>query len=128
MHPAKISLTQYGSGDASKGGSRSGLYISKEGSYGMEDGHGRVHNRHGFWCEKHQSKSSNNSEMRNLAEVAEEKVEAGRMEGLEIFFLTRNSVVEAMYYQVNYSNKDIFEFMLRLVYLELRGCFRLNII
>ena len=29
--------------------------------------------------------------------------------------MTRNSVVEAMYYQGKSSNKDIFEFMLRLV-------------
>ena len=66
--------------------------------------------------------------MRNLVEVVEEKVEAGSMEGVDIFFLTRNSVVEAMYYQGNSSNKDIFELMIRLLYLELRSCFILHII
>ena len=64
--------------------------------------------------------------MRNLVEVVEEKVEARSMEGVDIFFLTRNYVVEAMYYQGNSSNKDIFELMIRLVYLELRGCFILQ--
>ena len=64
--------------------------------------------------------------MRNLVEVVEEKVEARSMEGVDIFFLNRNSVVEAMYYQGNSSNKDIFELMIRLVYLELRGCFILQ--
>ena len=64
--------------------------------------------------------------MRKLVEVVEEKVEAGSMEGVDIFFLNRNSVVEAMYYQGNSGNKDIFELIIRLVYLELRGCFILQ--
>ena len=46
----------------------------------------------------------------------EEDVEAGRMEGVEFFFLTYNSVAESMYYQGNYINKDIFELVLWLVY------------
>ena len=59
--------------------------MPEEGSDGMEDGPGRVNDRHGVWCEKHQSKSSNNRELRNLVNLAEEEVEAGRMEGVEIF-------------------------------------------
>ena len=55
-------------------------------------------------------------------------MEAGRAEGVGIFFLTENSVAEAVYYWGKSSNKDIFELMLRLVYLELRGRFRLHII
>ena len=55
-------------------------------------------------------------------------MEAGRTEGAELFFLTNKSVAEAVYYWGNYSNKEIFELMLRLVYLDLRGCFRLHII
>ena len=50
------------------------------------------------------------------------------MEGMEIFFLTEKSVVEAVYYRGKSSDKEIFELMLRLVYLELMGCFRLHII
>ena len=50
------------------------------------------------------------------------------MEGAEFFFMADNSVAEAVYYWVNSRDKDIFEFMLRLVYLYLRGCFRLNTI
>ena len=42
--------------------------------------------------------------------------------------MTDNSVAKAVYYQVNSSNKEIFELMLRLVYLELKGCFVLHII
>ena len=52
-----------------------------------------------------------------------EEVAAGRMEGVELFFLTDKSVAESVYYQGNSSYKGIFELMLRLVYLELRGCF-----
>ena len=55
-------------------------------------------------------------ELRNLVEVVEEEVEAGRMEGVELLFLTKNSVVEAVYYQGKSSNKNIFELMLRLLY------------
>ena len=50
------------------------------------------------------------------------------MEGVGLLFLTKNSVAEAMYYRVNSSDKDVFDFMIQLVYLELRGCFRLHII
>ena len=50
------------------------------------------------------------------------------MEGVEIFFLTDKSVTEAVYYRGNSNDKDIFEFMIRLVYLELMGCFRLHTI
>ena len=58
----------------------------------------------------------------------EGEVEAGSMEGVEIFFLDDNSVAEEVYYQGNYSHNHIFELMLPLVYLELMGCFILHII
>ena len=51
---------------------------------------GRLHDRHEVWCEKHQIKSSNNREVINLVEVVEEEVEAGRMEGAELFFIVNN--------------------------------------
>ena len=51
MHPTQISLDRYGLGDVSKGGFGSGLSMPKEGGDGMEDGPGRVHARHGVWCE-----------------------------------------------------------------------------
>ena len=63
-----------------------------------------------------------------MVEVVEEEVEAGRIEGVELLFLTDNSVAEALYYRGNSSDKEIFELMLRLFYLELRGCFVLHII
>ena len=50
------------------------------------------------------------------------------MEGVELFFMTYNAVAEALYYQGKSSDKDIFELMLQLVYLDRRGCFRLHII
>ena len=50
------------------------------------------------------------------------------MEGVELFFMTYNAVAEALYYQGKSSDKDIFELMLQLVYLELMGFFRLHII
>ena len=50
------------------------------------------------------------------------------MDGAELFFLTDNYVTEAVYYRENSSDKGIFQLMLRLVYLELRDCFRLHII
>ena len=53
---------------------------------------GRLHDRHEVWCEKHQIKSSNNREVINLVEVVEEEVEAGRINGVKLFFLTNNSL------------------------------------
>ena len=50
------------------------------------------------------------------------------MEGVELFFLTNRSVAEVMYYWGKSSNKEIFELIIWLVYLELRVCFRLHII
>ena len=73
----------------------------------LADGPVRVHARHGVWCEEHQSKSSKNRELRNLVEVVEEDVEDGRMEGVDLFFLTNNSVAEAVYYMGNSSDKEI---------------------
>ena len=61
-------------------------------------------------------------------EVVEEEVGSGRMKGVELFFLINKYVAEAVYYQGKSSNKEIFELMLRLVYLELRGCFILHIL
>ena len=63
-----------------------------------------------------------------MVEVTEEEVDAGRMEGVELFFLIDNYVAEAVYYRGNSSNKDIFDLMLRLVYLDLMGFFILHII
>ena len=48
------------------------------------------------------------------------------MEGVDFFFMTDNSVAEAVYYQGNSSDKEIFELMLRLVNLDLRGYFRIH--
>ena len=42
--------------------------------------------------------------------------------------MTENSIAEAVFYWGNSINKDIFGFMLQLVYLDLRGCFILHII
>ena len=56
-----------------------------------------------------------------MVEVVEEEVEASRVEGVKILFLTDNSVAEAVYYRVNSSNNEIFELMLWLVYLDIRG-------
>ena len=67
-------------------------------------------------------------ELRNRVKAVEEEVEGGSIEGVELLFLTNNSVEEALYYWVNSSDKGIFKLMLQLVYLDFRGCFRLYII
>ena len=60
MRLKQIIMAHYGLGYVSKRGFRSELSMTKLGSYGMEDGPGKVHNRHGVWCDGHQSKFSNN--------------------------------------------------------------------
>ena len=64
--------------------------MPKKGIDGIEYGPGMVHARHGVLCEERQSKSSNNRELRNMMEVVEEEVESGRMEGVELLFITDN--------------------------------------
>ena len=59
-------------------------------------------------------------------EVVEEDVESDSMEGVELFFMNENYMEEAVYYWGNSSNKEIFELMLRLVNLDLRGYFRIH--
>ena len=108
-------MARYGLGDTYKGGFGNGISIPKEGNDGKEYCPRRVHARHGFCCEEHQSKYNNNRELINLVEVVEEEVDSGRMEGVELFFITNNSVAESVYYWGNSSGKDIFELMLQLV-------------
>ena len=100
--------------------------MPKEVRDGMEDGPVRVHDRHGVWCEGSQSKSSNNRELINMVEVVQEVVEGKIKEEVELLFLADNSVAEDVYYRGNFSDKEIFQLMLRLVYLQLRGCYRLH--
>ena len=66
--------------------------------------------------------------MRNMVELVEEEVGADRMEGVDLFFLANKSVSEAVYYRGNSNNKEIFQLMLQLIYLELRRFFVLHII
>ena len=47
---------------------------------------------------------------------------------MELLFLTEKSVAEAVYYWGNSIYKDVFELIIWLVYLEIRGSFRLHII
>ena len=60
--------------------------------------------------------------------LVEKEVEAGRMEGVKILFITGRYMAETVYYWRDSSNKDIFDLMLRLVYLYPRVYFRLHII
>ena len=47
IHPNKIGIDRHCLGDTSKGGSESGLSMTKEGRDGSEDVTGRVHYRYG---------------------------------------------------------------------------------
>ena len=96
--PTQIPLAQYLLVDASTWGFGGGISMPKEVINGMEDSPVRVHARHGFWCEEHQSNSSKNRELRSMVKVVEEEVEAGRMEGVELLFMTDQSVTEQLVY------------------------------
>ena len=60
VRPNQVAMSRYWLIDVYKGGFGSGLFMTKEISGGIKDGPGRVHARHGIWCEDHQCKSSNN--------------------------------------------------------------------
>ena len=48
--------------------------------------------------------------------------------GSGAFLFTENSMSESIYYEVKLSYQEIFELMFYLVYLKIKGCFRLKII
>jgi hypothetical protein len=109
----------YGFGDASQDGF--GFNIQKP-----DDD--QLLYRFGQWCDEVSEESSNYRELLNLVVRLEELVKDGTLSGAEVFIFTDNSTAEAVFYKGNSSSKTLFELMLRLRELEMRGDLKLHMI
>jgi hypothetical protein len=115
----KVVEAYYGFGDASQDGF--GFNIQKP----DED---TIHYRFGQWCDEISERSSNYRELFNLVCRLEELVEEGSLGGSEVFLFTDNSTAESVYYKGNSSSKTLFELMLRLRNLEMKGDLVLHVV
>jgi hypothetical protein len=117
--PGKLPEVFYGFGDASQDGF--GFNIQKP----DED---KLLYRFGQWCDEVSEESSNYRELLNLVVRLEELVEDGTLQGAEVFIFTDNSTAESVFYKGNSSSKMLFELMLRLRELEMKGDLKLHVI
>jgi hypothetical protein len=115
----KVAEVFYGFGDASQDGF--GFNMQKP-----DDD--QLMFRFGQWCDEVSEESSNYRELLNLVVRLEELVEDGTLKGAEVFLFTDNSTAEAVYYKGNSSSKTLFELMLRLRELEMKGDLKLHVI
>jgi hypothetical protein len=100
----------YGFGDASQDGFGFNIQIG-----------GHIVYRFGQWCTSLSEESSNYRELFNLVVRLEELVDDGTLVDCEVFIFTDNSTAEAVYCKGNSSSKPLFELVLRLRQLEMRG-------
>jgi hypothetical protein len=84
--------------------------------------------RFGQWCDTVSEESSNYRGLLNLMGRLEELVENGMLQGSEVFIFTDNSTAEAVFYKGNSSSRMLFELMLRLRKLEMKGDLKLHVI
>jgi hypothetical protein len=115
----KVAEVFYGFGDASQDGF--GFNMQKP-----DDD--QLLFRFGQWCDEVSEESSNYRELLNLVVRLEELVKDGTLQGAEVFLFTDNSTAEAVYYKGNSSSRTLFELMLRLRELEMRGDLKLHVI
>jgi hypothetical protein len=107
----------YGFGDASQDGF----------GFNMQFGD-NIEDKFGQWSDAVSEKSSNYRELLNLVLRMEELVENGKLKGCEVFLFTDNSTAESVFYKGNSSSEQLFELMLRLRELEMKGGLVLHMI
>jgi hypothetical protein len=115
----KVAEVYYGFGDASQDGF--GFNIQKP------DDDTLLY-RFGQWCDSVSEESSNYRELLNLVIRLEELVKDGTLKGAEVFIFTDNSTAESVFYKGNSSSRMLFELMLRLRKLEMKGDLKLHMI
>ncbi|KAL7577355.1 hypothetical protein ACA910_002089 [Epithemia clementina (nom. ined.)] len=99
--------------DASGAGFGSSLWIQ---------GSETIDAEHGIWTQPYSSRSSNFREFYNLVSRIEVLSKEGRIEpGTECFIFTDNSTTEAAFYKGTSKSKLLFDLVLRLRKLEMRG-------
>jgi hypothetical protein len=115
----KFAEVYYGFGDASQDGFGFNL---------QEQDGDTIHYRFGQWSDAVSEKSSNYRELYNLVCRLEELVEDGTLEGCEVFIFTDNSTAESAFFKGNSSSEHLYDLVLRLRELEMKGNLILHMI
>lgn len=90
---------------------------------------GRVEFRYGQWSEEiSEGSSSNWRELNNLIETLEEWEKAGKLDGVELFLFTDNMTAEAAFWKGSSKSKTLFQLILRLKQIEMKGNFVAHVI
>jgi hypothetical protein len=113
----KVAMVRYGFGDASGAGFGSSLLVGDQ-----------LHYRTGTWIQSISDESSNYRELRNLVDAIDQAANEGVLQGAEVFMFTDNTTAEGAFFRGTSSVKPLFELVVRLKTLELRGEFQLHMI
>eukprot|EP00978_Attheya_sp_CCMP212_P016480 scaffold43205_cov34-Attheya_sp.AAC.2 len=113
----KVAMVRYGFGDASGAGFGSSLLVGNQ-----------LHYRTGTWIQSISAESSNYRELRNLVDTIDQATNDGVLQGAEVFMFTDNTTAEGAFFRGTSSVRPLYELVVRLKTLELRGEFRLHMI
>jgi hypothetical protein len=119
IRPAGVMGYTYGFGDASGEGYGSGWSDLVRAVARL---------RRGFWCAEISEKSSNYREFKNLLEEIRDASTAGILANKLVFLFTDNLVAESIFYKGTSSSRELYEMVLELRKLEMKGGFKLKII
>jgi hypothetical protein len=111
VRPGKRAHAVYGFGDASKDGFGESIEI---------EGKGIVW-RSGTWNMSMREESSNYRAFRNLVEMVESLVAKGTLCGHELFLFTDTATAEAAFFKGTSTSEKLFELVLRLRKIEMKG-------
>jgi hypothetical protein len=110
VRPGKLANAVYGFGNTSKDGFGVSVKIN-----------GKIAWRSGTWNLSMREESLNYREFRNLVEDIEKFVENGTLQGHELFLFTDNSTAEAAFFKGASTSEKLFDLVLRLRNLRMRG-------
>jgi len=82
----------------------------------------------GFWCDAIADKSSNYREFRNLHDTLERLASEGELVGREVFICVDNEVTERIYYKGSSTDGELFELMVHLRRISVKGQFKLHVV
>ena len=119
----RIQTARFAFGDASGGGFGSS-WEATGGNKEVDE----VAYRFGTWDEVSSAQSSNYRELRNLTETLELMSQKGELQGTELFMFTDNSTAESAFAKGSSSSKLLFELILRLRNLEMRGSCKIHVV
>jgi hypothetical protein len=110
----------YGFGDASATGACTNFQqvLRRRQMFELD---GCIRYRYGHWCTEISEESLNYRELLNVVEGLEIQVREGELRDCEVFLFTDNSAAEAVYFKGNLTSRKLFELVLRLRRLEMRG-------